>query len=123
MRHLVKGRKFSRVSKQRTALVKTLLGSLIMKEKITTTEARAKEIKPIAENLVTKAKKMANGDAAKKVAIARDIRKWLPLMAAKKLSGDFIKKFENRSSGFCRIIKTGQRKSDGAKMAVIEFVN
>ncbi|HOF42935.1 MAG TPA: 50S ribosomal protein L17 [Candidatus Moranbacteria bacterium] len=122
MRHLVKGRKFSRVKKQRTALVKTLLGSLIMKEKIMTTEAKAKEIKPIVENMITKAK-VLHGDEKKKVAVIRDLQKWLPAVAVKKLSGDFAKKFETRSGGFCRIIKTGQRKSDGAKMAVIEFVN
>ena len=121
MQHLVKGRKFSRVRKQRTALVKTLLGSLIMREKITTSEAKAKEIKPIMDKLITKVKKMS-ADESKKVAVIRDLRKWLPLMAVKKLTGEFSKKFEKRSSGFSRIIKIGQRKSDGAKMAVIEFV-
>jgi large subunit ribosomal protein L17 len=121
MKHLVKGRKFSRIRKQRTALVKTLLGSLIMREKITTTEAKAKEIKPIVDKLITKVKKMQK-DESKKIAVIRDLRKWLPVMAVKKLTGDFSKKFEKRSSGFSRIIKIDQRKSDGAKMAVIEFV-
>ena len=121
MKHLVKGRKFSRVRKQRKALIKTLLGSLIMKEKITTTEAKAKEIKPLMDKIVTKVKRMS-ADETKKVAIIRDLRKELPIMAVKKLSGDFIEKFSGRNSGYTRIVKLMQRKSDGARMAVIEFV-
>lgn len=121
MNHKVKGRKFSRIKKQRTALLKTLLGSLIMKEKITTTEAKAKEMKSMIDKLVTKAKKIKK-DETKKVAIIRDLRKELPLMAVKKLSGDFAKRFDARNSGFTRIIKLEARKSDSAKMAVIEFV-
>lgn len=121
MKHLVRGRKFSRVRKQRKALVKTLLGSLIMKEKITTTEAKAKEIKPIIDKIITKAKKMSVNET-KKIAVIRDLRKELPLMAVKKLSGTFVDKFSGRSSGYTRIIKLMQRKSDGAKIAVIEFV-
>ncbi|HEX8973884.1 MAG TPA: 50S ribosomal protein L17 [Patescibacteria group bacterium] len=121
MKHLVKGRKFSRVKKQRTALLKTLLGSLIVKEKITTTEAKAKELKPAIDKIITKVKKMSK-DETKKVAILRDLRKELPLVAVKKLSGEFSKKFADRQSGFTRVVKIGQRKSDGAEMAVIEFV-
>jgi len=121
MNHLAKGRKFSRVKKQRVALLKTLLGSLVVREKITTTEAKAKEMKPMIDKLVTKAKKISK-DESKKVAIIRDLRKDLPLVAVKKLSGEFAKRFDSRNSGFVRIIKLEQRKSDSAKMAVIEFV-
>lgn len=121
MNHLAKGRKFSRVRKLRTALFKTLLGSLIMKEKITTTEAKAKEIRPMIDKLITKVKKIS-ADETKRVAIIRGLRKEIPLMAVKKLSGEFSEKFSKRSSGYARIIKVGQRKSDGARMAVIEFV-
>lgn len=122
MKHLVKGRKFSRVKRVRTALLKTLLGSFIMKEKITTTEAKAKEIKPMIDKIITKAKKISASNEEKKVAIVRDLRKELPLMAVKKLSGEFSAKFSARTSGYTRILKIAQRKSDGAKMAVIEFV-
>lgn len=121
MKHQSTGRKFSRLKGQRTALLKTLLGSLIVKEKITTTEAKAKELKMKIDKLVTKAKRM-RADETKKVAIVRDLRKHLPLVAVKKLSSDFSKKFEARQSGFTRVIKLGQRKSDGASMAIIEFV-
>lgn len=92
-----------------------------MKEKITTTEAKAKEIKPMVDKIITKIKKISK-DETKKVAVLRDLRKELPLIAVKKLSGEFSAKFSARTSGYTRIIKMGQRKSDGAEMAVIEFV-
>lgn len=122
MKHRVSGRKFSRIKKQRVAFLKTLLGSLVVKEKITTTEARAKEMKSLVDRLVVKAQK-AVADESKKVAIVRDLRKHLPLVAVKKLmTAAFIEKFGSRKSGFTRVIKLEQRKSDGARMAVIEFV-
>lgn len=121
MNHLGRKRKFSRVKNQREALLKTLLGSFIMKEKITTTEAKAKEIKPMIDKIITKLKKIST-DSNKKIPVLRELRKKLPLIAVKKLASDFSQKFENRSSGYTRVIKIGQRKSDGAKMAVIEFV-
>jgi large subunit ribosomal protein L17 len=121
MKHLVKGRTFGRIKKQRVAMLKTLLGSFIMREKITTTEAKAKEIKPMVDKLVTKAKKIG-ADETKRVAILRDLRTELPLGAVKKLTGEFSAKFSTRNSGYTRVTKIGQRKSDGARMAVIEFV-
>ncbi|HAV11059.1 MAG TPA: 50S ribosomal protein L17 [Candidatus Moranbacteria bacterium] len=121
MKHRVKGRKFSRLKGQRTAFLKTLVGSLIVKEKITTTEARAKEIKGIVDRMVGKALKIKK-DESKKVSVIRDLRKHMPLVAVKKLSSDFTGKFEGRASGFVRVIKLERRKGDSAKMAVIEFV-
>jgi len=121
MKHRVKGRKFSRLRDQRTAFLKTLVGSLIVKEKITTTEARAKEIKSIVDRMVGKSLKAKN-DETKKVSVIRDLRKHMPLVAAKKLMSEFTLKFEKRASGFVRIIKLEKRKGDSAKMAVIEFV-
>lgn len=93
-----------------------------MKEKITTTEAKAKEIKSLVDRLINKAKKSKTDDA-KRVGIIRDLRKHLPMVAITKLTtGDFIGRFGERTSGFTRVIKLEQRKSDGARMAVIEFV-
>ncbi len=121
MKHQVKGRKLGRTRRQRKALIKTLLGSLMLREKITTTEAKAREIKPFIDKIINKAK-IIKADEKKKTAVIRDLGKWLPKEAVKKTAGKFIEKFGERRSGYSRIIKLARRKSDGAKMAVIEFV-
>jgi len=121
MKHLQKGRKLGRVRSQRTALFRTLLGSLIMQEKITTTEAKAKEAKAMIDKLINKAK--LTKDEVKRVAVLRDMRTMIPLMAVKKLTGEFLDKFSKRGSGYTRIIKLAPRKGDAAKIAVIEFVD
>lgn len=121
MKHRNKGRKLSRVKKQRKSLLKTLVGSLIIHEKITTTEAKAKEVKPIADKIINVAKKAKIGETGKMTAV-RNLGSRLPRKAADKLLGDFIGRFDSRSGGYTRIIKLDRRKSDSAKMAVIEFV-
>ncbi|HRZ95201.1 MAG TPA: 50S ribosomal protein L17 [Candidatus Moranbacteria bacterium] len=120
MRHQKHGRKFGRVKNQRRALFRTMLGSFIMREKITTTEAKAKELKSRIDKIINKAKKAeAKSD---KVAIRRDLGKLIPEMAVKKITGEFLKAFSSRNSGYARVIKIERRKNDGAKMAVVEFV-
>ena len=121
MRHLVKGRTLGREKAQREALIHGLVANLVLHEKIVTTEAKAKELKPIMDKIITKVKK-AGDDSQKKVTIIRELRKDLNVVCVKKLSGEFLKKFEGRNSGYTRIIKLADRKSDSAKMAVIEFV-
>ena len=121
MRNRKKGRKLGRVRNQRKALIAGLVSNLIINEKITTTEAKAKEIKPVIDKVITKAKK-SEGDVIKKVAVIRDLRKNLNKEAVKKITGDFLQKFSKRNSGYTRIIKLPNRKSDDARMAVIEFV-
>lgn len=121
MRHLVKGRKLGREKAQREALVNGLIANLVLSEKIVTTEAKAKEIKPLMDKIITKVKKVGD-DSQKKVSTIRDLKKDLNNDCVEKLFGDFIKKFDGRNSGYTRIIKLSDRKSDSAKMAVIEFV-
>ncbi|MDD3498153.1 MAG: 50S ribosomal protein L17 [Candidatus Moranbacteria bacterium] len=121
MRHKKEGKKLSREPRQRRALASGLISNLILKERIITTQAKAKYIKPRVDKFITKIKK-AGTDDQKKVAAIRDLRKSLNEESVKKISGDFINKFEGRSSGYTRIIKLPGRKSDGAEMAVIEFV-
>lgn len=121
MKHQKRGRKFSRVRNQRKALLSGLLSNLIMKEKIETTEAKAKEIKGLIDQIINKAKK-ANKKSTQKVAILRDLRNALPLQSVKKLNGAFLEKFEKRNSGYTRVIKLAKRKSDAARMAITEFV-
>lgn len=120
MKHLQKGRKFGRVKNQREALLKTLLGSLIMKEKIETTEAKAKELKIMIDPIINRAKQ--SKVATKKVSVIRALSNQLPAMAVKKITGEFLERFAKRESGYTRVIKISLRQSDSAKIAVIEFV-
>ncbi len=121
MRHLKSGRKFKRDKNQRKAFFRTILGSLILHEKIKTTEAKAKEVKTLIDKVINKAK-LAKVET-KKVTVIRDLSKKIPEVAVKKLMGDFIDKFSKRKSGYTRVIKLTPRKSDSAKMAVVEFVD
>jgi large subunit ribosomal protein L17 len=121
MKHKSTGRKFSRVRKQRRMLIKTLLGSLIMHEKMKTTEAKAKETKMLIDRLINIAK-TAKADDKIKIVVMRQLQKRLPKAAVIKLVGVFSDKFNSRKSGYARVVKTGRRKSDGARMAIIEFV-
>lgn len=120
MQHKNKTKEFHRTSNQRRALWRTMLGSLIMREKITTTEAKAKELKNQIDKIIRKAKK--SQDAGRKVAVIRDLKNDIPAMAVQKITSEFLDKFKNRNSGYTRVIKLAPRKSDGARMAVIEFV-
>lgn len=121
MKHRHSGRVLSRGRNQRRALIKTLLGSLIVHEHITTTQAKAKEIKNFIDQVVNKAK-VARNNPDRHVAIIRELQGIIPAMAVRKLLGDFGARFEARKSGYTRVIKLDPRKSDAAEMAIIEFV-
>lgn len=92
-----------------------------MFERITTTEAKAKEIKNFIDQVVNKAKE-ARGDEERMVSLLRQLNQDLPTMAAKKILSDFVTRFETRTSGYVRVVKLEPRKTDGARMAIIEFV-
>lgn len=121
MKHQKKARELGRPSSQRKALLRLLLSSLILKEKITTTEAKAKETKKKIDPLINQAKKLE--DKIKKIAVLRNLNSELSQAAVKKLSGEFIKRFAKRSSGYTRVVKLGLQREDNARMAVIEFVD
>jgi large subunit ribosomal protein L17 len=121
MQHLKNGRKFKRDRKQRKAFFKNILGSLILHEKIKTTEAKAKEVKILIDKIINKAK-LAKVEA-KKVNVIRELGKKVPETAVRKLIGDFIDRFSKRKSGYARVTKLAPRKSDSAKMAMVEFVD
>jgi large subunit ribosomal protein L17 len=121
MKHRHQGRVFGRVRNQRNALIKTLLGSLVLHERMTTTEAKAKEVKIYIDQVINKAK-VARNNETRRVAMIRELQKHIPLVATKKLIGEFGARFEGRTSGYTRVVKLEPRKSDGAKMAIIEFV-
>jgi large subunit ribosomal protein L17 len=116
MKHLKAGRKFHREKGQRKALFKGLLNNLIMKEKIETTEAKAKEIRPMAEKLVTVGKKQ-------NLAALRQLISRIPKRSAEKLYYELAPRYSQRKGGYTRITKTAEfRKNDAAKKAIIEFV-
>jgi len=116
MRHLKKGRKFHRKKGQRRAFLKGLAGNLIFKEKISTTEIRAKELKSFVERLVTLAKKQ--NLSSLRLLISRLNKK-----SAQKLFYEIAPRYTNRKGGYLKMVKSGlKRQNDGAKMAIIEFV-
>lgn len=115
MRKRKKGRKFSRIRDQRKALLKTLAGSLILNEKIKTTEAKAKETSRFVERFITKAKKNS-------LHSRRLLARFFPNNLVKKMVDEIGPRYKDRKGGYTRIIKLGPRKSDGAKMAIIELI-
>ncbi len=115
MRHRRKGRKLSRRGDQRKALLVSLAANLILKEKIITTEAKAKEVQPFVEKLITKSR---GGNLSS----IRYLAGYLPEKARKKITEEIGPRYRKRAGGYTRIIKLGPRKTDGAKMAVIELV-
>ncbi len=107
--------KLSRKIGPRTAVIKGLLESLILYEKIETTEAKAKAIKPVFDRMVTKAKKGGLHNI-------RSIHATLgSKVAAEKLTQELIYGFEGRTSGYTRTVKTGFRRGDAAQMMLIEL--
>lgn len=116
MRHHSNKRKFGREKNQRNALMKSLAYSLIKHEKIETTLAKAKELRPMAEKLVTRAK--SNTVTSRRILISRLGSEVL----SKKLVETLAPKYMDRQGGYTRIVKTGRRIKDGSPMAVIEFV-
>jgi large subunit ribosomal protein L17 len=116
MRHRKAGRQLRRTSEQRLALLRSLAASLIEHGAIETTEAKAKELRPFVEKLITKAR---SGTLHDRRLAGRHIR---TRAAADKLFQEIGPKLAKRPGGYTRILKTGHRKGDGADMARIELV-
>lgn len=116
MRHKYSGRKLGRTSSHRDAMFRNMVTSLFEHERIVTTVEKAKEARPIAEKMITLAKR---GDLhARRQALSfirsKDI--------VEKLFTQIKDSFEDRKGGYTRIIKTGVRRGDCASMAIIELV-
>ena len=116
MRHRVGHRKLQRTSSHRTALFRNMAAALIKHEQITTTAAKAKELRPYVEKLVTLAKK--GGLSNRRLAHAR----LLDDAQLVKLFDVIGPRYASRDGGYCRIIKAGIRMSDAAQISIIEFV-
>lgn len=132
MRHLVRGRKLNRTKSHREAMFKNMATSLFEHKKIYTTEAKAKEIRIVCEKLITKAKKaLANEkqnllpsgqtiDIHNRRLVAKYIRSKAVLQ---ELFDSIAPVVESRNGGYTRIIKTGVRRGDASRTAIIELVD
>jgi large subunit ribosomal protein L17 len=116
MRHRKAGRSLRRTSEQRLALLRSLASALIERGAIETTEAKAKELRPFVEKLITKAR---TGTLHSRRLAQRHVQK---RELADKLFQEVGPKFQQRKGGYTRILKIGHRKGDGAEMARIELV-
>ena len=117
MRHRVAGRKLQRTSSHRAALFRNMAAALIKHEQITTTLAKAKELRPYVEKLITLAKK--GGLSNRRLAHAR----LLDDAQLAKLFDVLATRYADRNGGYTRVIKAGIRASDAAPIAVIELVD
>jgi large subunit ribosomal protein L17 len=116
MRHRKAGRKFGRTSSHRTAMFRNMSASLFLHETIKTTVAKAKDLRRVAEPLITLAKE--DSVANRRLAFARMQDKEM----VKKLFNVLGPRFATRNGGYLRILKCGSRHSDNAPMAIIELV-
>ena len=117
MRHRVGGRKLQRTSSHRAALFRNMAAALVKHEQITTTVAKAKELRPYVEKLVTLAKK--GGLSNRRLAHAR----LMDDAQLVKLFDVIATRYADRNGGYTRIIKAGIRSSDAAPVSIIEFVD
>jgi large subunit ribosomal protein L17 len=116
MRHQKKGKSLNRNTHQRKALFRSLIQSLIIHEEIQTTESKAKAIRGLVERLITKAK-------VGSLNIRRQIQAFLPSKkVTNKLVDEIAPRFKQKSSGFTRLIKLGQRRGDNAPIVKMELV-
>ena len=117
MRHLKRTAKLGRTSEHRNAMLANLVCSLIEHKRVTTTLAKAKAARSVAEKMVTLGKK--GTVAHRRLAVARLHQE----AAAKILFKEIAPAFKDRSSGYTRIIKLGQRQGDAAQSAILEWVD
>ena len=117
MRHKISGRKLQRKTGHRKALFRNMSAALIKHEQILTTQAKAKELRPYIEKLITLAKR--GGLSNRRLAMSKLQDK----TQLKKLFEVLAERYSDREGGYTRVIKAGYRGSDAAAMAVIEFVD
>jgi len=116
MRHKVAGRRLDRASGHRKALFRNLVTDLLKYEKITTTEAKAREVRSLAEKMITMGKVGTIHSLRQAVAFSLD------KTVTEKLFSKYAEKYAGRSGGYTRIIKLGPRLGDGALMVRLELV-
>jgi large subunit ribosomal protein L17 len=147
MRHKNSGRKFDRNTSSRRAMLRNLTANLILHERIETTDAKAKELRRVAERLITKARRLGQvaytsqkdlsaADRARRLAASRVIAAYIPRFGVRVETGgattrvdlvekvllDLAKRYADRPGGYTRIVKFGPRRGDNAPISLIELV-
>ena len=117
MRHKKKGRKLGRTHEARMAMLKNLSVSILLYEEITTTEAKAKEVKPIVDKVISKAKNGSLHTRRQLLAFYNNNEK-----VVQKLFDNLAPRFESRESGYTTMFKLGPRKGDNAPMAKVKLL-
>jgi len=144
MRHKKSGRQFGRDTSSRRAMLRSLAANLITHERIHTTDAKAKELRRVADGLIAKAlslgaaahtahAELGADDRAKRLHVTRMLASYLPRWGVRadgtkvdiieKVLVDLTKRFQGRAGGYTRTIKIGPRRGDNAPICVIEFVD
>ena len=116
MRHLKSGRKLSRTSSHRWALIRNLITSLLRNEKIQTTDPKAKELRRWADRVITLGKQGSLHARRQVLGIVQD------KAVVRKLFDSIAPRFKDRPGGYTRIIKVGMRRGDAAPISLIELV-
>ena len=144
MRHKKAGRQFGRDTSSRRAMFRNLTANLITHERIETTDAKAKELRRVAEKLITKAARLGKvaytnhseldaAGKAKRLHASRLVASFIPRWGVtadgtkvdivEKVLVELARRFEGRPGGYTRITKLGPRRGDGASMSIIEFID
>jgi large subunit ribosomal protein L17 len=118
MKHKIKGRKFGRRSEHRTSMFMNLVKSLITHKRICTTLPKAKDLKPIAEKIITLSKDNSLSSRKKAISFMKG-----NCQEVNELFTNIAAKVKDRNGGYLRIIKSGYRQGDNAPLAYIEFVD
>ena len=116
MRHKIAGRKLSRDTSHRMAMYHNLATDLLRYGRITTTEAKAKEARRVAEKIITMGKKGSLSARRNAMAITRDG------YVVDKVFSEFASRYSERNGGYTRVLKLKRRNGDGAPMALLEMV-
>ena len=120
MRHHNKNRKFGRETTVRRVFIRSLVRSLVMHGRITTTEPRAKELRPIMEKMITRARRAGDNTVPVIRTLTADMGGQTDV--AMKIIKDRAPRYQSRAGGYTRVLKLPNRLSDGSSMALIEFV-
>src|SRR5271166_6592842 len=148
MRHGNSGRKFDRNTSSRRAMLRNLVANLVLNERIETTDAKAKELRRVAERLITKARRLGEtaytvhadllpADRARRTAASRMISAYIPRFGVRVEPGgaltridlvekvliELAKRYKARAGGYTRIVKLGPRRGDNAPISLIELVD